>query len=125
MNLLTFEVHQSAAIVSVVLRGRLTLGPQLRNFSDRLTALIGSRSASTLVLEVDELSDIDSAGLGELVILLTLCNERNWRMGLLGPTRRILGILESTRLLDLFPHFPDRASAAGWLTGLPHDQHTG
>jgi len=80
-----------------------------------MTAVIGSRPESALLPEIDELSDIDSAGSGKLVILLTLCDERNWRMGLVGPSRRILGILDSTRLLDPFAHIPDRASAAAWL----------
>jgi len=114
---LTFDVRESKDLVFVTLCGRMTLGPHLRAFSDRLESLIASRAGLALLLDVHEISELDSAGLGELVILLTACDERHWRMCLIGPSERLLGILDSTRLLDLFPHFPDRQTAEEWLLG--------
>ena len=114
---LTYDVCESREMVFVTLCGRMTLGPHLRAFSDRLEALIASRAGLVLLLDLHEVSELDSAGLGELVILFTACDERHWRLCLVGPSDRLLGILASTRLLDLFPHFPDRHSAGEWLKG--------
>lgn len=95
--------------------GRLTLGPQLARFSRTFTALLTTRRVSGLVLDLAGILEIDSAGLGELVILYTACGDAGSRLCLVHPAARVMKLLETTRLSGLFPRFRDEVSAAEWI----------
>ena len=99
------------------LTGGLTLGPQLTRFSKAVLELLHSRCLSGLILDVGGIREIDSAGLGELVILYTASSEGGSHLCLVGPNQRVLRLLEMTRLEGLLPHFADEPSALDWLRG--------
>jgi len=99
----------------VRLTGGLTLGPQLTRFSKSVLELLHSRRLSGLLLDVRGIREMDSAGLGELVILYTASSEAGSRLCLVSPSERVLRLLEMTRLDGLLPHFTDDASALKWI----------
>ena len=101
--------------ISVRLSGRMTLGPHLLDFSRRTADLLASHRAPGVFLDVSGVDDLDSAGLGELVILYTTAGQNKCRLCLLDPTPRIVKLLETTKLSGILPHFRTVAAANAWL----------
>lgn len=109
---LDFQLNATdGEIVEVRVSGDLTLGPHLRRFSDKLSQHVTKCRPSALLLDLSHLATIDSAGLGELVILYTTASEHNCRLGLVNPSTRIVRLLQATRLDGLLPRFESMASA--------------
>ncbi len=109
----------SGAPVLVRMSGRLTLGPQLIDFGRRIRDLIVSGEGPGILLAVEAIQDIDSAGLGELVILYTTAEQQQQRICLVNPSLRIIHLLETTKLSGILPHFEDEAAAKSWITTAP------
>lgn len=96
--------------------GRLTLGPQLLEFGKQIANLLNTPQAgSGLLLDMREITDIDSAGLGELVILYTTAGHHHRRLCLAGLSARLIHLLETTRLSGILPHFADNKAAQAWI----------
>lgn len=64
-----------------------------------------------LVINVADLSFIDSSGLGELITSHTSVQNRGGSMNLLKPSARIKDLLRMTKLTAVFPTFDDEALA--------------
>jgi anti-sigma B factor antagonist len=107
-----FTVERGKGQAAVRLSGRLTLGPQLLDFGRRIGELLGSHS---VLLDVAAISDVDSAGLGELVILYTTAGQQDRRLCLVGASARFVQMLETTRLSGILPHFADEETAKEWM----------
>jgi len=116
---LEFSFDQRQDLVLVRLIGGLTLGPQLTQFARRMTALFASQNMRGVLLDLRGVDQIDSAGLGELVILYTSSGEAGCHLCLVQPTDHILKLLETTRLANLFPKFSDEHSAGMWVRTQP------
>lgn len=91
--------------------GALTLGPRLRRWAVDVSECITSKRPSVLFLDVSGLTAIDSAGLGELVILFTAGSERDCRLVLVNPPARISHLLTTTKLDGLLPQAEDLDAA--------------
>jgi len=67
-----------------------------------------------IVIELSGVSYVSSAGLGELVQLVSRANSQNARMVLCAPSPFVAGVLKATRLDRFFEMFPtaDAAMAA-------------
>ena len=116
---LDFFLDQRQDCVLVRLTGGLTLGPQLTQLARRMAALFASQDVRGVLLDLRGVAEIDSAGLGELVILYTSSGEAGCHLCLVQPTDRILRLLETTRLSNLFPKFADERSASTWVRTQP------
>ncbi len=103
--------------ISIRLSGRLTLGPQLLQFGRRVADLLASLRPAGLILKMNEVEDIDSAGLGELVVLYTTAGHGGCRFCLLSPSPRIVRLLETTKLSGILPNFDDNELAQAWING--------
>ena len=64
------------------------------------------------VLNLTDLSYIDSSGLGQMIMIWTSINNRNGHMTLLRPTTRVQRLLEITKLNRVFEIFGDEKKAA-------------
>jgi anti-anti-sigma factor len=109
----TVDPEQPPAYVHV--SGSLTLGPQLHRFSREMTALLSGNVNRGLLLDLTATAEIDSAGLGELVILYTTAGQAGCPLCLVAPGRRVSKLLDITRLRQLFPQFGDKAVALAWV----------
>jgi anti-sigma B factor antagonist len=109
-----FTVEERTDPLIVRLGGRLTLSPQLLDFGRRVAAIVAQRSAQGVLLEMGSIEEIDSAGLGELVILYTTASQHGCRLCLVHPTPKIAQLLETTKLSGILPHFDDAVAAASW-----------
>ncbi len=103
--------------ITIRISGGMTLGPRLLEFGRRAGSLPAPLVSNGVLLEMSAVEDIDSAGLGELVILYTAVGANGGRLGLVKPSRRIVSLLETTRLAGILPHFENEAAAAAWLAG--------
>lgn len=96
-------------ILTVV--GNLTLGPHLKNLQQMARAVLDGASPEGMILDVSGLRYTDSAGLGELTILYTLCNKKQCVLVLMGVPAQLKQMLELTRLDALLPSAPDVEAA--------------
>ncbi len=103
--------------LDVRLSGRMTLGPHLLEFSRALMDALTACRAGAVLLDMSRVEAIDSAGLGELMILFTTAGQHGCRVALLSPSAHIVRVLQTTRLQAILRDFPDVESAAAWLSG--------
>jgi len=75
-----------------------------------LTAVYCGRERKFLV-NLGEVSYIDSSGLGELITSHTSLRNRGGSVKLLNPNKRIRDLLKMTKLLNIFEIFEDETTA--------------
>ena len=100
--------HTSRRIVK--LTGPLTLST-LVEFQDAIRA----EQADALILDVSQVSYMDSAGLGSLVNAHVSCVKGGRRLALVGVTGRVQSLLKTTRVYQVFVTFPSLAEAEAGL----------
>lgn len=111
---LQFQIDTASDPIVIRLSGGLTLGPQLAQFARQANAVI-SGETSGVILDFSAVTEIDSAGLGELVVLYTAGGKHSCRLCLAGTSDRINRLFETTRLSGILPQFFDLAAARKWL----------
>jgi anti-anti-sigma factor len=91
--------------------GTLTLGPNLKNLQQIARSALDANSPDALIVDVSGLRYADSAGLGELTILYSLCTRKNCALILTGVPHQLRQMLDLTRLDALLPSAPDIEAA--------------
>lgn len=102
--------RQSDTVTIVDLSGRITLGedlPQLRELIRNLLA----QGHKNILLNLADVSYIDSAGLGELVSGRVAASNRGGQLKLLHLTQKVEDLLQITKLLTVFDSYEDEAKA--------------
>ena len=92
------------------LRGKMTLGEGDELLKDRINSLL-SNGRKKLVLNLEGVPYIDSAGLGEIVRTYTTVSRQGGSLKLLNLTKRIEDLLSITKLLTVFDTFDSEADA--------------
>jgi anti-sigma B factor antagonist len=104
------EIRKSGDVVLVDLKGKLTsgLGDQiLRETIDELLA----ENWKKIVLNLSEISFMDSAGVGELVAGLRTAKRLGCGVKLLNVSERVQSTLYVSRLLPIFELYKDEGEA--------------
>lgn len=104
------DIRKAGDVVIVDLKGKLTagLGDQiLRDTVDQLLA----ESWRKILLNLSEVSFMDSAGVGELVAGLKTSKRFGAALRLLNATERVQSTLYIARLLPVFEIYEDEAEA--------------
>jgi anti-sigma B factor antagonist len=104
------EVRQIGDVVILDLKGKLTAGfgdQLLREAIDELLA----ENKRKVLLNLSEVSFVDSAGVGELVAGLRTARRFEADLKLLNLGERVYSTLEMARLLPTFEIFGDEAEA--------------
>jgi anti-sigma B factor antagonist len=97
--------------VSVVdLNGRIVLGEATTTLREVLQNL-ASQGQKKILLNLSEVSYIDSSGLGALVSGYTTVTSQSGQLKLLNLTSKVRDLLQITKLLTVFEVFTDEASA--------------
>jgi anti-sigma B factor antagonist len=97
--------------VSVVdVSGRITLGEGSSALRDTLRDLMAQNNKKIL-LNLSEVSYIDSSGIGELVSGFTTVTNSGGNLKLLGLTKRVKDLLQITKLYTVFDVHEDEAHA--------------
>jgi anti-sigma B factor antagonist len=90
--------------------GRITLGEGSSTFRDTIKDLV-SKGNKKMLLNLAEVSYIDSSGIGELVSGFTTVSNAGGSLKLLNLTKRIQDLLQITKLYTIFEVFDDEAAA--------------
>ena len=107
---LTIASREVDGVTVLDLSGRITLGEGSVQLRDAIRGLIGKGKKSVL-LNMGEVSYIDSSGLGELVSAYTTAKNQQADVKLLNLTRKVHDLLQLTKLYTVFDIKDDEASA--------------
>ncbi len=107
---LNIAQHESEGIVILDLKGPLTLGKEDSELRDSLAALCQSGKLN-IILNLADVSNIDSTGLGTLVFALARLRKAGGKLALLNVNRKHLKLFLLTRLALAFEFFVDEQDA--------------
>lgn len=97
--------------VSVVdLSGKITIGEGDVVLRDKVSELLELREKKIL-LNLEKVSYMDSAGIGELVACYKRAKERGGIVKLLKPSGKVYDLLQLTKLEEVFETFKDESEA--------------
>ena len=96
------------SVVDVV--GRITLGEGSSALRDSLRELVG-KNHKKILLNLGEVSYIDSSGIGELVSGFTTVTNSGGQLKLLNLNKRVKDLLQITKLYTVFDVHDDEAGA--------------
>lgn len=102
--------HQRGKVIVVDTSGRVTLGEGSSTLRTTIRALVAGGSRQ-IVLNMAEVTYMDSSGLGELLAAHTSVSTAGGELKLLNLSKRVRDILEITRLDTVFEIFEDEALA--------------
>jgi anti-sigma B factor antagonist len=103
-------------IVVMDLSGKLTIGEPVMQMRDALRAQVAGGD-SKFIINLGEVSYVDSSGLGELVSSYTTVRNKGGDVKLLKLTAKIKDLLQMTKLLTVFDVYDDEAKAIASLKG--------
>ena len=92
------------------LKGKMTLGEGDELLKDKINSLI-QQEKKKLLLNLEAVPYIDSAGLGEIVRTYTTVSRQGGSLKLLNLTKRITDLLSITKLLTVFETFDSENEA--------------
>jgi anti-sigma B factor antagonist len=92
------------------LKGKMTLGEGDELLKDKINSLI-HQGQRKLLLNLEGVPYIDSAGLGEIVRTYTTVSRQGGNLKLVNLTKRITDLLSITKLLTVFETFDSEPEA--------------
>ena len=107
---LTIASREVDGVTVLDLSGRITLGEGSVQLRDAIRGLIG-KGKKNVLLNMGEVSYIDSSGFGELVSAYTTAKNQQAEVKLLNLTRKVHDLLQLTKLYTVFDIKDDEASA--------------
>jgi anti-sigma B factor antagonist len=107
---MTLKTRQVGDVTVVDAAGRITLGEGSSAFRDSLKDLV-AKGQKKVLLNLAEVSYIDSSGIGEMVSGFTSVSNGGGQLKLLNLTKRIQDLLQITKLYTVFEVFDDEAKA--------------
>jgi len=106
---LAIESRHCGSVYVVRCAGRIVSGEESKVLDEALQR--GLREFSRLVLNVSEVSRVDSAGMGLLVRFLWHTRNRRGDLRLAAPSPFVTSLLEMTKLSSVFRLYPDEEAA--------------
>ena len=106
----TLKTRQVGDVTIVDAAGRITLGEGSSALRDTIRDLT-SKGSKKIMLNLGEISYIDSSGIGELVSSFTTVANAGGSLKLLNLTKRVQDLLQITKLYTVFEVFDDEAAA--------------
>ena len=101
-------------VVIVDMSGRLTAGEPVLMLRETIRVHVND-GARSLILNLGEVSYIDSSGLGELVSAYTTVRNKQGDVKLLNLTSKAKDLLQMTKLLTVFDVYDNEAKALAAL----------
>jgi anti-sigma B factor antagonist len=109
-------MRETADATILDLSGRITLGEGLGDLRDSIReALSGTRK--NIVLNLGEVSYIDSSGLGQLIGSYATVRERGGQMKLVNLQKKVVDLMQITKLLTVFETYNTEAAALASFAG--------
>ena len=104
------DERQAGDVTILDVKGKLTLGEGDEILKDKINSLLAA-GKKKLLLNLEAVPYIDSAGLGEVVRTYTTVSRQGGSLKLLNLTKRIEDLLSITKLLTVFDTFDSEAEA--------------
>ena len=104
------DIRSQGRVKVLKLRGRLALGDPVDRMGQTISDLFNAGDAC-LVVDLGDVSMVDSSGIGLLVRSLTSAKQRNGSLKLLNPSKFAVQTLRMTGLLNLFEIFDNEEEA--------------
>ena len=111
---LTVKTRKVDNVIVVDLSGRLTIGEPVLLLRETLRVQI-NQGVKHYILNLRDVSYIDSSGLGELVSSYTTVRNKQGDVKLLNLTTKAKDLLQMTKLLTVFDTYDDEAKALAAL----------
>jgi len=106
------STRQVDGVTIVDLSGRITLGEGSVVLRDSIKDLLG-KGQKKILLNLGDVSYIDSSGIGELVSAFTSVRNQGGELKLLHLTKKVHDLLQITKLYTVFDVKDDEATAIG------------
>ena len=110
------EERSAGDVVVLELKGKMTLGEGDELLKDKINSLV-HQGQRKVVLNLEGVPYIDSAGLGEIVRTYTTVSRQGGKLKLLNLTKRIQDLLAITKLLTVFETYDTEQEAVGSFKG--------
>ena len=104
------NVRQVGNVTVLDAAGRLTLGEGASTFRQTIRDLVAQNNKN-IVVNLGEVTYIDSSGIGELVSGFTTVANQGGRLKLLSLTKKVQDLLQITKLYTVFDVYDDEAAA--------------
>jgi anti-sigma B factor antagonist len=104
------DVRNQGPVKIIKLRGRLALGEPVDRLRATVEDLLGAGD-NRLVLDLEELTTMDSSGIGLLSRFLTATKQQGGSLKLVNPSKFVVQTLKLVGLLNLFEVFTDSQAA--------------
>jgi anti-sigma B factor antagonist len=103
-------VRRTEGVSIVDLAGRITFGEGTQKLRETVKGLL-DEGRKQILINLSQVSFVDSAGIGELVRSFTTVRNSGGQMKLTSPSQRIQDLLEATNLVRVFDIHKDETSA--------------
>lgn len=107
---LIVKTRDSGAVAIVDLNGKIILGDECNVLREQVKTLLAA-NRKKIVLNLGEVSFIDSAGVGTLVAAFTSAKAQGGELKMANLTKRFKETLQITRLLTVFEVYDSEAEA--------------
>ena len=107
---LTAKTRRVGDVAIVDLSGKVTLGENTGILRDELRSLL-AQGNKHIILNMKDVSYVDSAGLGELVGAYTTATNQGGAVKLLNLQSKMRDLMQITKLHTIFPAFEDEKQA--------------
>jgi anti-sigma B factor antagonist len=104
------EQRSVGDVVVLDVKGKITLGEGDEQLKDKVNSLV-NQGHRKILLNLEGVPYIDSAGLGEIVRTYTTVSRQGGTLKLLNLTKRIQDLLSITKLLTVFETFDSEGEA--------------
>jgi anti-sigma B factor antagonist len=105
-------VRQVDSVTVVDVSGRITLGEDCKQLREVIREQL-AKNHKNLLLNLADVTYIDSSGIGELVSAYTAISNQGGQLKLLNLTKRVHDLLQITKLYTVFDIHDDEAAAIG------------
>jgi len=106
------RVRQVGQVAVVDIDGKITIGEGDMVLRDRVVDLL-DKGNHQIVLNLERVTYMDSAGIGELVACYKRAKEKGGTVKLLNPSGKVLDLLTLTKLEEVFETYRQEQEAVG------------
>jgi len=115
MSDLNISTRENGGVIVVDLVGRIALGETSAKLHEKLRELVNAGN-SRILINLAEVTTIDSSGLGTLVAGYTTVEKAGGDMKLVNLTERVSELMTITKLYTVFEIFDDEKAAINSFT---------
>ncbi len=106
------EKRKKDDVIILDLKGKLTIGKGDVLLRKHIDELLGN-DEKKIILNMNDISYMDSSGVGELVSSFTSVNNRGGKLKLMNLSTKVHDLLQITQLLRVFEIFDNEDEAVG------------